>query len=132
RAGGPARVAPHDAGATRPLNELLASINLTHPGGLERWLNTPVSGAAQKLPQLTQLSLMVHEVREDVRAAFPDPLGDDQTAFARWFVTFGAAEFRLHRSLIDPVLRSFPLRLQVRLTASRVRKRLKRASNGKV
>jgi len=120
----PAGVTPHDAAAARPVQDLLRSVDLTSPGELTRWLNTAVPGAAHRQPRLTQLALMIHEARDDVRSTFPDPLGADQTAFARWFVTFGAAEFRLHRSLVAPVSRTLPLRTRLRLSAARWRVRM--------
>jgi peptidoglycan/xylan/chitin deacetylase (PgdA/CDA1 family)/glycosyltransferase involved in cell wall biosynthesis len=127
----PVQVAPHDAGGTRPAKALLGSIDLANPGELRRWLNAPVPGAARARPMLTQLSLMIHEIRDDVQAAFPDPLGADQAAFARWFVTFGAREFALHASLVTPVLRTLPPRQRLRLALRGFRDRVMRARSAK-
>jgi peptidoglycan/xylan/chitin deacetylase (PgdA/CDA1 family)/glycosyltransferase involved in cell wall biosynthesis/predicted TPR repeat methyltransferase len=131
RSSRPAAVSPHDAFANRPVNDVLASIDLANPGDLRRWLNTPVPGTARKRPRLTQLALLIHEAREDVRETFPDPLGADQAAFARWFVTFGAAEFHVHPALVAPVLRTFPLRSRLRMSAAGLRARIKRRGAGR-
>jgi peptidoglycan/xylan/chitin deacetylase (PgdA/CDA1 family)/glycosyltransferase involved in cell wall biosynthesis/predicted TPR repeat methyltransferase len=126
-----APVAPHDAGGARPVKSLLATLDLSKPSGLHRWLNMPATGVARKRPQLTQLSLMIHELRDDLQGAFPDPLGADQTAFARWFVTFGAREFALHQSLVTPVSRTLPPRTRVRLMVAGLRERGRHARSAK-
>ncbi len=117
----PVPAAPHDAGQPSAVKVLLEAVDLSNPGELRRWLNLPVPGTARTRPGITQLALMIHESRVDLQNAFPEPLGADQVAFARWFVTYGRKEFRLHASLVAPVLRSLPTRLRLQLSVARFR-----------
>jgi len=60
--------------------------------GFLRWLNEPLTktGAA-----VTRYMLAVFEDRDDVKNAFPDPLGADAAAFRRWYRFFGQRELDL-------------------------------------
>jgi hypothetical protein len=59
------------------------------PESFRAWLASPVDG---ERPRITRLWAGVHAVRGDLREAFPDPLGADRPAFARWIETDGARE----------------------------------------
>jgi hypothetical protein len=73
------------AGGTRFADDPLAS----GPGSFQAWLASP---ADDRRPVVTNLWLGIHGRRGDLREAFPDPLGADRTAFARWIATDGARE----------------------------------------
>jgi hypothetical protein len=92
---------------------------VTDPGTSSDWLNEPVGPAID--PLITQLAMAVHRARPDVQAFFPDPLGADRTGFAYWFVRYGASDHGLHRSLVDPVERTLPLRSRCALALRRAR-----------
>jgi hypothetical protein len=63
-------------------------------GGFAAWLGTPVEGTP-----ITRLWRAVLELREDLRAAFPDPYGADRDGFLRWTAQSGAREH-----LVSPLL----------------------------
>ena len=48
------------------------------------WLDEPVD---EKKPLITRLALAVHQQQEGLQARFPDVLGCDRVAYARWYVT---------------------------------------------
>ncbi|MDQ3626684.1 MAG: glycosyltransferase [Verrucomicrobiota bacterium] len=59
------------------------------PGGepaFLKWLN---QRSTDGNPEITRYMLAVHANRDDIRAAFPDPLGRDALAFHDWFLAFG-------------------------------------------
>jgi glycosyltransferase involved in cell wall biosynthesis len=60
----------------------------------------PVEGAS---PRFARLGLILHRMRADLQASFPDPAGADRLAFALWFVTSGRREYDLSWSLWRPV-----------------------------
>jgi glycosyltransferase involved in cell wall biosynthesis len=62
-------------------------------------LNTPSDAGS---PPITWMMQAVHRVRGDLRAAFPDPLGRDREAFARWFAENAEREHRLPSVFTDP------------------------------
>ncbi len=105
---------PYEATVIRSARALLESVDLRRPGGLAKWLNEPIPGTAAGRPTLTYLSILVHQIRPDVQRVFPDPLGEDQTAFAIWFSTHAARELSLHPSLVRPVRRTIPILALVR------------------
>ncbi len=59
------------------------------PGSFAAWLAGP---ADDRAPRITRLWTAVHAQRADLREAFPDPLGTDRAAFARWIAEHGASE----------------------------------------
>jgi glycosyltransferase involved in cell wall biosynthesis len=63
------------------------------------WLNQPVSGAK---PIITRYMLAVHNEREDVKKAFPDPIGADAVGFHDWYLLFGQQEMDLPTPLLPP------------------------------
>jgi hypothetical protein len=105
--GAVAEPAPADLRPPRT-RELLNQIDLTIAGPLTPWLNEPVLGTARPRPVLTRLALLLHEARPDLEAAFPDPLGRDQRAYALWFSRHAAAEEKLHPELVRPITDSLP------------------------
>ena len=64
-------------------------------------------------PVLTRLALLVHRLRADVRAQYPDPLGASREAFAAWLVVDGRREFRLPRRVLAPTLRELPFKARL-------------------
>lgn len=70
------------------------------PGGEKafvKWLNEPMGKPGHTV---TRYMLAIHAVREDVRAAFPDPTGADAAAFQSWYVVFGRPELELPPPLV--------------------------------
>lgn len=65
-------------------------------------------------PLISRLAMMIHDRREDLRQAFPFPLGADRIAFATWLVTSGRREYQLPPALIQPVMRTLPLGSRIR------------------
>ncbi|HET9765251.1 MAG TPA: glycosyltransferase, partial [Thermoanaerobaculia bacterium] len=104
-------VAPYDGDAEYP-SLPLESLDFTEPGKLLGWLNQPVPGAAKERPRLTNLAMMIHQVRPDLQREFPDPLGADQLGYATWFSTQGGAEYAMHADLQEAVRRSLPWKVR--------------------
>jgi glycosyltransferase involved in cell wall biosynthesis len=70
------------------------------PGGEEafvKWLNEPM-GKTEK--RVTRYMLAVREDREDVKNAFPDPLGTDAAGFRDWYLLFGRHELDLPAAVL--------------------------------
>jgi hypothetical protein len=65
-------------------------------GSFAAWLREPVDA---RWPAVSRLWLELHDRREDLREAFPEPLGADRAAFARWARATGAAEHGLPATL---------------------------------
>lgn len=65
-------------------------------GSFAAWLREPVD---ERWPALSRLWLELHERRDDLRAAFADPLGADRREFARWARETGAGEHGLPATL---------------------------------
>jgi glycosyltransferase involved in cell wall biosynthesis len=65
--------------------------------GFLRWLNEPLTKTG---PAVTRYMLAVLEDRDDVKNAFPDPLGGDAAAFRRWYHLFGQRELDLPAALV--------------------------------
>lgn len=63
-----------------------------------RWLNEPVGQMQQK--RVTRYMLEVREEREDVKSAFPDPLGADAAGFRDWYLLYGRDELELPAALV--------------------------------
>jgi hypothetical protein len=61
----------------------------TGPGSFREWLATPVDEAQ---PPIARLWAGIHALRADLREAFPEPLGADRDAYARWIEADGARE----------------------------------------
>ncbi len=102
--------------------EPLRTLSLSAPGESIGWLNDPVP-TVRPSPLVTRLGMKLYEVRDDVQAAFPDPVGKDQSAFTHWFVTSARDEYHLHPDLVRPIVRSLSLRERVDLAISRLRRR---------
>lgn len=61
------------------------------PDSYYEWLRSP-AGDTGAVPQLSRLWLAVHGRRPDLQRAYPDPLGRDREAFARWTSCSGLVE----------------------------------------
>ncbi len=116
---------PYDAASIDVACALAQNLDYSNPGRLTPWLNEPVPGTARRRPIITRLALLIHRLRADLQATFPDPLGADQPRFAYWFVSHGAAELKLHRALVAPVERSLGAKRQIsaKLRNLRLRRR---------
>jgi hypothetical protein len=91
------------------------------PGSFRAWLATP---ADEGRPPITHLWAGVHALRADLRDAFPDPLGADRTAFARWIEADGAREHDVDERLMPaaappPKARRRGLRARAMIVLSR-------------
>lgn len=67
--------------------------------GFLDWLNQPIREAK---PIITRYMLAVHNEREDVKQAFPDPVGADAVGFRDWYLLFGQQEMDLPTPLLPP------------------------------
>ncbi len=63
-----------------------------------KWLNEPMGQTRQK--RVTRYMLEVREEREDVKSAFPDPLGADAAGFRDWYSLYGRGELELPDALV--------------------------------
>lgn len=105
---------PYDASTRDHAHAFLGRIDLSNPAGLTRWLNEPVASAGAGRPVITYLCLLLHRARTDLQHAFPDLYGADRMGFAEWVLRYGVAEYGLHPDLVQPVVRSLPLRRRLR------------------
>jgi glycosyltransferase involved in cell wall biosynthesis len=62
-----------------------------------KWLNEP---AGQTKKQVTRYMLEVREERDDVKTAFPDPLGADAAGFRDWYLLYGLHELELPEAVV--------------------------------
>ena len=65
--------------------------------GFLDWLNGP---AGETQSGVTRYMMAVRDEREDVKQAFPDPLGADAKAFRDWYLLFGSRELDLPSALV--------------------------------
>jgi hypothetical protein len=65
-------------------------------GSFAAWLREPVDAG---WPALSRLWLELHARRDDLRAAYPDPLGADRHDYVRWTRHTGAREHRVPAAL---------------------------------
>ena len=107
---------PYATTAVERASEVLARLDLTRPGAMAGWLNEPIPGTAKPRPLITRLALLLYKVRPDVQRDYPDPLEVHQADLAYWFCRYAAHEFRLHPSLVAPVLRTLPWRTRLPLS----------------
>mgnify|MGYP000343350357 CR=1 FL=1 len=68
------------------------------------WLNEPVDDNAG--PLITRLALGIHQQQSDLRKAFPDVLGRDRVAYARWYVTSVERTFMIDPFFVRPMAES--------------------------
>jgi Wzt C-terminal domain len=75
------------------------------------WLRAPSTSASLNpdLPAgtLTNIMVMLHNLRPDLQLAYRNPAGSDRKAFAVWFLGRAQVEFEIAWGLIEPVLQSF-------------------------
>lgn len=67
------------------------------------WLSEPVDGAK---PLITRLALAVHQQQVGLQARFPDVLGHDRVAYARWYVTSVEKTFRFDPYFVTAMAQS--------------------------
>jgi hypothetical protein len=75
------------------------------------WLRAPSALASLNpdLPAgtLTNIMVMLHNLRPDLQLAHKDPAGNDRVGFTTWFLGQAQMEFQIAWGLIEPVLQSF-------------------------
>jgi glycosyltransferase involved in cell wall biosynthesis len=100
----------------------LSTLDLSRPGRNQAWLSQPAPGLGKRKPRLNAASLLLHAMRPDAQAAFPDPRGADQSRFAHWFVFHGSQETGLDDRLVEPVARTLPAHQRLKYWLSRRRR----------
>lgn len=88
-------------------------------------LTADAGGTGVRGPLIPRLAIIIHDSREDLRRAFPVPLGADRDAFAWWLVTSGRVEYRLPPVFIQTVMKTLPLGARIRATISWRRRQLR-------
>jgi hypothetical protein len=75
------------------------------------WLRAPSALASLNpdLPAgtLTNIMVMLHNLRPDLQLAHKDLVGNDRVGFTTWFLGQAQMEFQIAWGLIEPVLQSF-------------------------
>ncbi len=69
------------------------------------WLNEPMGNAAAR-PIITRLALGIHQQQSHLRQTFPDVLGRDRVAYARWFATCVEQAFMIDPFFVRPIAQS--------------------------
>jgi glycosyltransferase involved in cell wall biosynthesis len=72
--------------------------------GFLDWLNEPLG---QTRRPVTRYMLAVRDEREDVRDAFPDPLGADAATFCDWYLHYGQYELEVPAAFVPADVRIF-------------------------
>ncbi len=67
------------------------------------WLNEPVD---DRKPLITRLALAVHQQQTGLQQRFPDVLGQDRVAYARWYVTSVTETFQFDPYFVREMARS--------------------------
>lgn len=70
------------------------------------WMNSPWDDWRNGQPLITRLAAGIYQRRDDVRGVFADVARADRAAFAYWFISDGARQYHLSRSLLEPVAAS--------------------------
>jgi glycosyltransferase involved in cell wall biosynthesis len=65
--------------------------------GFLKWLNEPID---RRKVGVTRYMMAVYEDRDDLKSAFPDPVGPDATSFRNWYLLFGRQELDLPEALL--------------------------------
>ena len=73
-------------------------------------LAAEASGSEGGSPLFSRLGLILHRLRADLQATYPDPAVAQRLPYAIWFVTSGRQEYDLPWALVGPVWRSLPPR----------------------
>ena len=75
------------------------------------WLRAPsaLASLSPDLPAetLTNIMMVMHNLRTDLQLAYRNPAGSDRIRFATWFFGRAQMEFQIAWGLIEPVLESF-------------------------
>lgn len=74
-------------------------------GTFFHWLAQPGEDDPDRERPIPRIWRKVHATREDLRRAFPDPLGRDRTAFLAWTAASGLVEHDVPPSLLAPGVR---------------------------
>jgi hypothetical protein len=75
------------------------------------WLRAPseLANSNQDFPAgtLTNIMMVMHNLRPDLQSAYNNPAGSDRMGFLLWFLGRAQMEFEIAWGLIEPVLKSF-------------------------
>jgi hypothetical protein len=75
------------------------------------WLRAPseLVSLSPDLPAgtLTNIMMVMHNLRPDLQLAYKNPAGNDRMGFATWFFSRAQMEYRIAWGLVEPVLKSF-------------------------
>jgi hypothetical protein len=84
---------------------------VTEGSSFWNWLRDPSALASSNLDlppgTLTNVMVMLHNLRPDLQLAYGSPAGSDRIGFAMWFLGQAKFEFEIAWGLIEPVLESF-------------------------
>jgi glycosyltransferase involved in cell wall biosynthesis/2-polyprenyl-3-methyl-5-hydroxy-6-metoxy-1,4-benzoquinol methylase len=70
-------------------------------GGFRDWAVHPAAELSSRY--ISPYALTLHRMRPDLQRAFPDPLGADEKAYARWFVDNEGTSEIFHPVYVEPV-----------------------------
>jgi len=70
-------------------------------GGFRDWAVHPAAELSSRY--ISPYALTLHRMRPDLQRAFPDPLGADEKAYARWFVDNEGTSEVFHPVYVEPV-----------------------------
>lgn len=69
------------------------------------WLNEPADKTTE--PLITRLALAIYQQQPELRQNFPDVLGRDRIAYARWYITSVEQTFAIDPFFVRPMAESF-------------------------
>lgn len=80
------------------------------------WINQPIDGLiANGTPALTRLHMEIHNIRVDLQAAYPDPLGASRRQFVNWLQESAASQLNLDPVFVPGHQSAQPARTSVEL-----------------
>ena len=79
----------------------LNPFDITSSNAFRAWAIHP--NALPGLHYLSPYALSLYKMRADLRTAFPDPLRDDERAYAEWFITSAEPTDVFHPFYVEPV-----------------------------
>lgn len=75
------------------------------------WLRAPSEMASLNpdvpVGTLTNIMMVIHDLRPDLQLAYKNPVGSDRMEFATWFLNKGSSEIEIPWGLKEPVLQAF-------------------------
>jgi Sulfotransferase domain len=84
---------------------------VTEGASFWNWLRAPSEMASLNpdvpVGTLTNIMMVIHNLRADLQLAYKNPAGSDRMDFATWFLNTAPSEIAIPWGLIEPVLQSF-------------------------